>query len=125
MCAQDLVTVTEALRRLSPSARTEEAAYGAVFREIADLLLNKTTLRIAQRPYRFTELELYWTGLVHVDPFTHGDAMQKQLGYWYFHRAGSQYRAGTYQGLDLAFGNSEAFGGIPWAQTSPSRPRCA
>jgi Methylpurine-DNA glycosylase (MPG) len=112
MCAQDLATVTEALRRLAPSARTEEVAYGSVFREISDLLLNKTTLQIAQRPYRFTELEFYWSGHAHIDPFSHGKAMQKQLGYWYFHRAGTQYRSGTYKGLDIAFGSSEAFGGI-------------
>ncbi len=112
MCAQDLVTVTEALRRLSPSAEISEDAYGVVFREIADLLLNRTTLYIAERPYRFTELEMYWSGLAHVDPFSHGQAMQKQLGAWYFHRAGSQYRSGTYKGLDIAFGNREAFGGI-------------
>jgi 3-methyladenine DNA glycosylase Mpg len=108
----DLVTVTEALQRLSPAAGTAEQAYGAAFREIADLLLNQTTLYIAQQPYRCTELEFYWSGLAHIDPFSHGDAMQKQLGHWYFHRAGRQYRSGTYKGLDVAFGNREAFGGI-------------
>jgi 3-methyladenine DNA glycosylase Mpg len=112
MGTQDLVTVTEALQKLSPAAHTAEQAYGAVFREIADLLLNQTTLYIAQRPYRVTELEFYWSGPAHIDPFSHGQAMQKQLGAWYFHRAGRQYRSGTYKGLDVAFGNREAFGGI-------------
>jgi len=108
----ELATVTDALRRLSPPADLEDGEYLSVFREIADLLLNHTTLHIAQHPHRFTELELYFTGFAHLDPFTHGEAMQQKLGYWYFHRAGTQYRSGTYKGLDLAFGNPQAFGGI-------------
>lgn len=112
MCAQDAATVTEALRRLSPSAGTQEAAYGAAFRQIAELLINRTTLHVAGHRYRCTELEMYFHGFQHVDPFTHGDAIQKQLGAWYFHRSGTRYRSGTYKGLDIAFGNSEAFGGI-------------
>ena len=112
MCAQDPATVTEALRQLSPSADAQEAAYGPVFREIAELLINRTILHVAGRPYHVTELEIYFHGLQHLDPFTHGDAMQKQLGSWYFHRAGTRYRSGTYKGLDIAFGHSDAFGGI-------------
>jgi hypothetical protein len=105
-------TVTEALRGLAPSADTAEEAYGAVFREIAELLLDRTTLYVAGRPHRFTELELYWSGLAHEDPFTHRDPMQQRLGSWYFHRSGQRYRSGTYKGLDLAFGSRDAFGGI-------------
>jgi len=105
-------TVTEVLQRLSPSAATKDAAYAALFRDVADLLLNRTTLRIAGHPHRFTELELYFTGHAHADPFTHGDPMQQQLGTWYFHRSGQRYRSGTYKGLDLSFGSPEAFGGI-------------
>lgn len=107
-----MATVTEALQRLAPSADTAEAAYLAIFRDLAGLLLGRTTLYIARRPHRFTELEIYWNGLSHRDPFTHGDPMQQRLGTWYFHRSGQRYRGGTYKGLDLAFGNSEAFGGI-------------
>jgi len=105
-------TVTEALQRLAPSATTGESAYLASFRGVADLLLGRTTLHIAGHPHRFTELELYFTGHAHADPFTHGDAMQRTLGRWYFHRSGERYRSGTYKGLDLSFGSSEAFGGI-------------
>jgi len=112
MSAQNPATVTEALRRLSPSAGTQEAAYGAAFRRIAELLINGTTLHVAGHRYRFTELEIYFHGFQHLDPFTHGNAIQKQLGAWYFHRSGTRYRSGTYKGLDIAFGNSDAFGGI-------------
>jgi hypothetical protein len=105
-------TAIEALERLAPSAATAEPAYAAVFRAIAELLLNRTTLHVAGRPHRFTELEMYWTGHAHADPFTHGQQIQRQIGAWYFHRSGERYRGGTYKGLDITFGSSEAFGGI-------------
>lgn len=105
-------TVIEALQRLAPSAGTAEPAYAAVFRAIADLLLDRATLYVAGQPYRFTELEMYWSGHAHRDPFTHGQPIQRQIGAWYFHRSGERYRGGTYKGLDITFGSSEAFGGI-------------
>jgi 3-methyladenine DNA glycosylase Mpg len=105
-------TVTQALQQLSPSAEADDAAYGSIFGQVADLLLNRTTLAVADQPYRITEIELYFHGLQHLDPFTHNDPIQHQLGHWYFHRAGTQYRSGTYKGLDIAFGTAEAFGGI-------------
>ena len=101
---------TGALERLAPSAST--TAYGAAFTELAQLLLARATLHIAGRSHRFTELELYYRGFDHLDPFTHGDERQQQLGRWYFHRTGGGYRGGTYKGLDIAFGNAAAFGGI-------------
>jgi 3-methyladenine DNA glycosylase Mpg len=104
--------LVRALHQLSPSAETDDAACGSLFGQIAELLLNRTTLFIAQHPYRITEIELYYHGLQHLDPFTHNDPMQQQLGAWYFHRSGTQYRSGTYKGLDIAFGSAEAFGGI-------------
>ena len=101
-----------ALQQHSPSAETDDTAYGSLFGELADLLLNRTTLFIADHPCRITELELYFHGLGHLDPFTHNDPIQLQLGTWYFHRSGTQYRSGTYKGLDIAFGSAGAFGGI-------------
>ncbi len=105
-------TIIEALHRLAPSATTTDREYPALFRSVAELLLGRTTLHIAGHPHRFTELELYFTGHAHADPFTHGDPLQQTLGRWYFHRSGGRYRSGTYKGLDLTFGSREAFGGI-------------
>jgi len=105
-------TVTEALQELLPTAVTPEPAYPAIFRAAAELVLNRATLHVAGRPHRVTELEVYWNGLQHADPFTHGDPMQQRRGAWYFHRAGARYRGGTYKGLDLAIGSPDAFGGI-------------
>src|SRR5258707_1214794 len=82
-----------ALQQRSPSAETDDTTYGSLFGQIADLLLNRTTLFIADHPCRITELELYFHGLRHLDPFTHNDPVQQQLGTWYFHRAGTQYRS--------------------------------
>ena len=105
-------SVTTALRVLAQTVASEEHAYASVFTELANLLLERTTLYVAGRPYRFTELELYYRSDAHDDPFTHGDPLQKQLGYWYFHRSGGTYRSGTYKGLDITFGDGAAFGGV-------------
>ena len=102
--------MTAALRELARSI--EERTHASVFAELASLLLERTTLYVAERPYRFTELELYYRSDAHDDPFTHGDPLQKQLGYWYFHRSGGTYRSGTYKGLDITFGDGAAFGGV-------------
>ena len=102
----------DAIRRLAPPADADEAACGAALAALAELLLDRATLHVAGQPYCFTELEVYYHGFAHLDPFTHRDAMQQQLGRWYFHRAGTSYRGGTYKGLDIAFGNADAFGGI-------------
>jgi len=77
---------SEAIRSLRPPEDASEGDYLPAFRAIADLLLNRATLFVAGRPHKLTEIELYWNGLGHRDPFTHGDPLQKRLGIWYFHR---------------------------------------
>jgi hypothetical protein len=62
------LTPTEAIRRLAPSAGADEAAHATAFRALAELLLDGATLHVARRPYRFTELELYYHGFGHLDP---------------------------------------------------------
>jgi hypothetical protein len=104
--------ISEAMRALVPPPGAAEAAYPAAFAALADLLLNRATLQIAGEPHRFTEIEFYFKGHAHDDTFAHGDPMQKRFGAWYFHRTGGEYRGGTYKGLDVAFGDGDAFGGI-------------
>jgi hypothetical protein len=58
------------------------------------------------------EIEFYLHGDDHPDPFTHGQALQRSSGRWYFHKSGESYRGGTYKGLDITFGPPEVFGGI-------------
>lgn len=103
---------SDAIRALMPAATADESAYPPAFAAIADLVLNRATLRVADAEHRFTEIEFYFKGRKHIDKFTHGDPMQKQFGRWYFHRTAGEYRGGTYKGLDIAFGFEDAPAGI-------------
>jgi hypothetical protein len=80
--------------------------------EIAEQLLNCSQLLVANAAYRFVEIEFYYCGDGHPDPFTHRDPLQLEQGRWYFHRTRGSYRSGSFKGLDLTFGDGTAFGGI-------------
>jgi hypothetical protein len=82
------------------------------FQRIADRLLRATVLDVAGEAHELCEIEFYLHGEAHPDPFTHGQAIQRTTGRWYFHRSGESYRGGTYKGLDITFGPPDAFGGI-------------
>jgi hypothetical protein len=69
-------------------------------------------LLVGSEPHRFTEIEFYYFGELHPDPFTHRDPIQKECGRWYFHRTRGVYRGGSFKGFDLTFGGREAFGGV-------------
>lgn len=95
-----------------PAHVTADPHFGPWFAEIAARLLNATDLLIAGQPYRFAELEAYYYGDGHPDPFTHRDPVQYQTGRWYFHRTGGEYRAGSFKGVDLTFGDGTAMFGV-------------
>jgi hypothetical protein len=82
------------------------------FAGIADILLNQSRLVVGAEPWRLTEIEFYYRGPGHMDPFAHADPVQAHLGRWYFHRTHGVYRGGSFKGLDLTFGDGEARGGI-------------
>jgi hypothetical protein len=82
------------------------------FQRIAELLLRRTVLDVAGDAHQLCEIEFYLHGEGHRDPFTHGQALQRSSGRWYFHKSGESYRGGTYKGLDITFGPPDAFGGI-------------
>jgi hypothetical protein len=84
----------------------------AWFGRIAARLLTGCRVMVADKPHRFTEVEGYYNGSAHADPFAHCDPVQKQGGRWYFHRTGGIYRSGSFKGVDLAFGDDTAFGGF-------------
>ncbi len=100
------------LRELLPLPEAQAADYSKAFRQAADLLLNHATLHVAGSPHRLTEIEFYWTGPGHEDPFTHQDPMQLGFGRWYFHKQGNSYKGGTYKGLDIAVGRPDTHAGI-------------
>ena len=97
------------LRR--PARLTQQAA-ADWFSSIADHLLNRTQLVVAGRRHRLTEIEFYYRGPGHEDPFTHGDPIQIHPGLWYFHKTSGVFRGGTYKGVDLTFGDGTARAGI-------------
>jgi len=79
---------------------------------IADLLLHDVDLVVAGARYRLREVELYYHGGLHLDPFAHRDPLQTTSGRWYFHRSGGSYRGGSFKGLDITFGPDDAHGGV-------------
>ncbi len=82
------------------------------FTAIADQLLNRTELCVGGRALRPIEVEFYYYGEGHRDPFAHRRPIQQRAGLWYFHTSGSSYRGGSFKGVDLTFGRRGAFGGI-------------
>lgn len=79
---------------------------------MASRLLNHTQLLVVGRPHRLVEIEFYYRDDQFHDPFIHADTRQVASGRWYFHRAHGRYRGGSYKGLDMTFGDGQAFGGI-------------
>lgn len=82
------------------------------FEQMSDVLLNQSVLLVGKETYRLREIEFYYHGEGHADPFAHRDPMQKTTAQWYFHRDQGSYRGGSFKGLDISFGPSSAFGGV-------------
>jgi hypothetical protein len=82
------------------------------FDRIAARLLAGSRLMVGSGPHRFVEVEFYYCGDGHPDPFTHKDPIQLESGRWYFHRTGGMYRSGSFKGIDLTFGHDGVHGGI-------------
>lgn len=100
------------LAALRPPWDAPDGAWEEAFRRTAERLLNGAVLWIAGQAHRITEVEFYYRGGQHRDPFAHCDPMQQEDARWYFHRTGGTYRGGTYKGLDVTFGTVGAYGGI-------------
>lgn len=82
---------------------------------MAEKLFNQYALFINYKPFRLTEIEFYYHHPeAHPDPFVHRDVLQREMGVWYFHKTGANYRSGTFKGMDITFGNESipTFGGI-------------
>src|SRR3954470_22893409 len=91
-----------------PCEPGDHAAMDAWFASLADRLLNRCRLTVGGEPHRFVEVEFYYCGEGHPDPFTHRDPLQKECGRWYFHRTRGEYRGGSFKGVDLTFGDGRA-----------------
>jgi hypothetical protein len=82
------------------------------FNNIAQELLNNYSLVAGDENYRLAEIEFYCFTDEHPDNFTHQNKLQKECGRWYFHRLGTEYKNGSFKGLDLTFGDESMYGGI-------------
>jgi hypothetical protein len=101
------------LRR--PTRFADGPAADRWFARIASILLNRTVFQVAGIPHRLIDVEVYYHGPGHEDPFAHRHPAQLTFGRWYFHRIGSSYRGGTFKGLDLAFGGLAGTTGTAYA----------
>jgi hypothetical protein len=103
---------TSEMRALLPPPDAPADAFPAAFDRIAALMLQRVSWHVAGQRHRFEEIEVYYRGGAHDDPFVHGDPRQSTFGQWYFHRTGGTLRGGTFKGLDLTFGGPGVAAGI-------------
>lgn len=75
------------------------------FAEMAAVLQNRLVIQTGNAAFRITELEFYYHGRNHPDPYVHKGAEQLRHLHWYFNKATS---------LDLTFGDVDtgSHGGI-------------
>ncbi len=92
-----------------PPAPLTAAAW---FDRIAAHLLHRARLVVGGQAYRLMEVEFYYHSPAHADPFAHRDAVQLNVGRWYFHRTGGTYRGGSFKGVDVTFGGAAAHAGV-------------
>lgn len=85
--------------KMAPSTSTTDTTLIPILNHARLILGGEHTLRVV-------EAELYlhhperWP-----DPYVHGHPFQREPSQWYFHRAGSSLRQGTFKGLDLTLGD--------------------
>jgi len=78
------------------------------FASISEILLNECYLLVNKNKYRLVEIEFYLKCNSHDDPYTHCDPDQLLMHTFYFHKFGNgTYKAGTFKGMDLTFGNKK------------------
>jgi 3-methyladenine DNA glycosylase Mpg len=85
------------------------------FESIAYEILNSMILtvnKVAQ--FRICEIEMYFKDRKsHVDPYVHGSPDQLTCGNYYFHKfSNGTYKAGTFKGMDITFGNENCHFGV-------------
>ena len=89
-----------------------DAAFQTWFDRLAAYMLYGCRLLVNGRPHRLIEVEVYYHGPGHADPFVHCHPLQREPGRWYFHRTKGAYRGGSFKGVDLTFGDGTAYGGM-------------
>jgi 3-methyladenine DNA glycosylase Mpg len=94
------------------------------FEALAHQLLNEsvlivnsgatTTTTLPTKHYRLCEIEMYYKNRSdHNDEYVHGHQDQLKHAHFYFHRYhNGTYKAGTYKGMDITFGNENVYFGV-------------
>jgi len=83
------------------------------FSNIANHILNNTTLVAKDNRYRICEIEFYYFGEGYEDAYTHCSEEQKQNCKFYFHKYKTgTYKSGTYKCLDITISDGEIYFGI-------------
>jgi hypothetical protein len=85
---------------------------GGWFARIAEEVLRRSELHVGEETLRLVEVEFYYHGEGHFDPFSHRQPITQQAGLWYFHGTGGSYRGGSFKGADITFGHPGVYGGI-------------
>lgn len=97
---------------MEPTSLVGEEDYATWFDRLAERLLCGCRLLAGGIVHRLIEIEFYYWGGDHRDPFAHGDPFQLGTGHWYFHRSHGVLRGGSFKGIDLTFGGAKTFAGI-------------
>ncbi len=95
-----------------PAGLVADTGFQPWFAAIATRLLNGCDFLAAGQQYRLAEVEMYYSGPEHHDPFSHREPIQRECGRWYFHRTHGVYRGGSFKGLDLTLGDGTAHFGV-------------
>lgn len=83
------------------------------FNELAEIILNKSAIKIIDRIFRICEIEFYKCNEEHRDTYTHCDKDQKTKCHFYFHKYKTgTYKSGTYKCLDITNGDKKTYFGI-------------
>lgn len=73
------------------------------FKTIAETLLKDYKIKVNDQFYRLLDIEFYYSHEgKFVDPYIHGNELQKETGRWYFHESG----------IDITIGSDGNYGGI-------------
>lgn len=76
------------------------------FDKVINILINQCILVAKDNRYRLCELEVYYKNKDHPDDYVHCDDDQLDFEGFYFHKyKNGSYKAGTYKGMDITFGD--------------------
>ena len=83
------------------------------FDQIADILINHTTLSVGSTVYTIREIEFYLVNEKYNDKYTHKSPEQQLFNGLYLHKfQNGTFKSGTFKGLDLTYGNQNQWLGI-------------